>query len=77
MKNPSLSRRIYNSSLTLALSFSFYALLLVCTLSCEDEESIVLPLQSSPEEVTQQDAPTDSITTNPSEAVSYVEEITK
>ena len=75
MKSPSLSRRIYNSSLTLALSFSFYALLLICTLSCEGEEATTLPLPQSPEEVTQQGIPADSIAADPSEAVSYVEKI--
>ena len=77
MKSPSLSRRIYDNSLALALSFSFYALLFLCTLSCEGEATATLPLQNLPEEAVQQHTSTDSTTATSSKVVSYVEEFTK
>ncbi len=71
MKN-NLSRRIYNSSLTLAISFGFYALIFAFTLSCDAEESPSLPADSATEEATPADATLPLV----DDAVSYVENIT-
>ena len=75
MKN-SLSRRIYNSSLTLAISFGFYALIFAFTLSCDAEESPVSPTGSATEEVVLPDASPDSAIPLADETVSYVEKVT-
>lgn len=70
MKN--LSRRLYNSSLTLAISFGFYALIFAFTLSCDTEEGMGLPTDSATEEL----SPADTTETHATEVVSYVEDIT-
>lgn len=75
MKSPSLSRRIYNSSFTLAISFGFYGFIFLFTLSCEGEKTATLPLQNPQEKITRLGIPTDSIATLPSEVVSFVEKI--
>lgn len=75
MKN-SLSRRLYNSSLTLAISFGFYALIFAFTLSCDAEEGPSLPANSATEESTPSANPVDATTPRSDDAVSYVENIT-
>ena len=77
MKSPSLSRRIYNSSLTLALSFSFYALILGYTLSRPDNPTHTPSSQTLPDEVSQQLPSADSATVTSTEVVSYVDEVVK
>ena len=75
MKN-NLSRRLYNSSLTLAVSFGFYALIFAFTLSCDAEESP----SGLPNSTTEEAIPSvDSVDTNAAlsgETVSYVENVT-
>lgn len=73
MKSPSLSRRIYNSSFTLAISFSFYALIFLFTLSCEGEETSTLSVQDHIEADLQAILTADSTQTDDPGAVSYVE----
>ncbi len=75
MKN-SLSRRIYNSSLTLAISFGFYALIFAFTLSCDAEEGSSPPANSATEEATPLTNPNDTSLPPTDDAVSYVENIT-
>ena len=77
MKNPSLSRRIYNNSLTLALSFSFYALIFLCTLSCEGEEAVSVSDGDVSEEAHPLEIGADSVESTPPDAVSYVEQLIK
>ena len=77
MKSPSLSRRIYNSSFTLAISFGFYAFICLFTLSCEGEETGTLPAQAPTEDVTQQDLPADAAPATATEVISYVENVSK
>ncbi len=75
MKN-NLSRRLYNSSLTLAISFGFYALIFAFTLSCDAEEGKSSPTNSATEEAIPSVSPTDIAIPLADDAVSYVENIT-
>ena len=71
----SLSRRLYNSSLTLAISFSFYALIFAFTLSCETEEGRAIPTKPPVDEITHQEPATDTTAFLAEEAVPYGEEL--
>ena len=71
----SLSRRLYNSSLTLAISFSFYALIFAFTLSCETEEGHAIPIKSPADEVTHQEPIADTTAFLAEEAAPFGEEI--
>lgn len=75
MKN-NLSRRLYNSSLTLAISFGFYALIFAFTLSCDAEDGPSLPADSATEETIPSANPADVMVPLPDDAVSYVEIVT-
>ena len=75
MKN-SLSRRLYNSSLTLAISFGFYALIFAFTLSCDAEEGSSTPANSATEEAIPSANPHDTSLPLADDAVSYVENVT-
>ena len=75
MKIPNLSRRIYNSSFTLAISFGFYALIFLFTLSCEGEEANTLPAKAPIEDASQQSSLANTALLSPDEAVSPVEKI--
>ena len=75
MKN-SLSRRLYNSSLTLAISFGFYALIFAFTLSCDAEENSSTPANSATEEAIPFVDPGNATAPLSDDAVSYVENIT-
>ena len=75
MKN-NLSRRLYNSSLTLAISFGFYALIFAFTLSCDAEDGSSTPTNSATEEAIPSVNPADTVLTLSDDAVSYVENIT-
>lgn len=73
--NNSLSRRIYNSSLTLAISFGFYALIFAFTFSCDAEEGTDLPNKSAIQEVKTPVVPADTSALLAEGAVSDVEKI--
>lgn len=75
MKN-NLSRRLYNSSLTLAISFGFYALIFAFTLSCDAEEGPLAPANSATEEATPLANPADALLPLADDVVSYVENVT-
>lgn len=70
-----LSRRLYNSSLTLAISFGFYALIFAYTLSCEGEEVRPVSEKSTTEEAVQPNIPADTAAVATDEVISYVEKV--
>ena len=75
MKGPSLSRRIYNSSFALTISFSFYTLLFLCTLSCEDEETLTQTPVPIIQETVELSTSEDSVFSASSETFLLVEEM--